>query len=224
MSTTPKKKPAKSRRKAWVDTLCFDALCSNVARAYDSATADERVSGSFWYTNAHDWICRLSDDSFNWETGEITTAEQVAGMVAALSPGVRWSTNQTDAERAMQRDRGHRYSTYGKQVAKAFEIVDGADPRVVLRGPKERAFFECLLNPANREWVVLDRHALRVAIDWRATIDDVNRWTSRARVVETISRVYTYVARQLQISPCELQAITWLWFRNNHVETRYRDQ
>ena len=165
-----------------------------------------------WYTKAHYHSEALASKyRFN--------GAQVAGVVAALSPGNDWARNLHDTETLINDfKRGCRgadlpmVGSYGRaNVLKSERILMGAEPLSVLGGLKVRAFYQCILNPFTTDAVCIDRHAKSVAHAKRVLDKEA---TVTAKQYEAISAAYRDVARQLGIGAHVLQAITWVAWRN----------
>jgi hypothetical protein len=184
----------------------------NIIRTLQQATAAEVFAGLTWYRDSLDYVAALVKDA--QRQGEIPSGRicrrALAGMLAALSPNKTWTIN---VGLVLQVLRHRDAKQYKGQVAKALAILDGADPLDVLRGPKERAFFECLADSDGTDAVTIDGHAFSV---WIGRLV----YTSRARVGRRLYRLaqgdYQKAARQVGLKPHQLQAITWLAHRRIH--------
>jgi hypothetical protein len=205
----------KNKVYGWHKTIDIETAQGRIAAAYDNASASERLQGECWYLGARRYAEHLAKE-FDLPT------DVVCGVIAALSPGVKWSQNKRDAANVLMFPDAT-VSTYAAQRDKALVILDGgAEPLDVLQGPKERAFFLCILCEYTNA-VCIDRHAVRVALGWDASPQDAAVWLKRAHVYELVSSAYKHVANLLALRPYQLQAITWLWYRDNIVPQRYRD-
>lgn len=140
-------------------------IMNNLLRVYNRASLEDFNEGMRWYTNAH---LRAKVIGERWGL----TTQGVCGAVAALSPGRQWELNLEDAsllcEEFSKGARGRKLpsvGSYGRaNVIKAERCLNGEDPWAVLGGNKVRAFYACLLDPTNKEWVCIDRHAKSAAI------------------------------------------------------------
>ncbi len=180
----------------------------NIHRVYSQATADEMSAGLGWYKAAHDEAARLAKENN-------LTIEQTSAIIAALSPGLRWERNIEAAERVI---RGRSLNGLGVRwydgVKKARRIRKGQNPAVVLKGNKVRAFWSNILNPARSSAVCVDFHAHSI---WSG-----NRWTADKApslsdgLYNRVATDYVVVAKDLGLTPCQLQAIVWVAWRRIH--------
>jgi hypothetical protein len=181
----------------------------NILRTYHRAEADEIIAGLTWYRDAIDHALRLARKGVR--AGEVPATPAVrrtalAGIVAALSPNKTWSQNLHLMLRLL---RGHPGGQYPVQVAKALAILRGADPREVLRGRKERAFFECLADQATDE-VAVDGHAFSI---WKGKRVLTTRTRIGVRAYAMTAADYRRAAWLCGLRPHQIQAITWLAHR-----------
>ena len=181
---------------------------NNLMKIFHQATADELTSGMVWYREANEEADRLSVEND-------LTIRQTSAIIAAVSPGLRWEHNVECAERIIRKEKldGLGIRWYDG-VKKAKRILRGHNPDVVLKGNKVRAFYACILNPSNETSVCVDGHAYAVWRGRRIALDDVPPITDR--LYSRIASDYCIVARQLQLSPCQLQAICWCVWRRIH--------
>jgi hypothetical protein len=181
----------------------------NILRTYHRAEADELIAGLTWYRDALDHALRLvRKGRRNREIpGKSPIGRRaMAGILAALSPQKTWAQNLRLMLRVVRGDPGGQYSG---QVRKALAILGGADPLGVLRGPKERAFFECLADDAT-EAVTVDGHAYSV---WAGKRVFTTRLRIGVRAYRLIAADYRRAAGLCGLRPHQLQAITWLAYR-----------
>lgn len=177
----------------------------NILRVYHLANADEIQAGLSWYLDANQQAARLAK-----ENG--LTIRQCAGVIAAVSPGLKWEKNVEAAERIIK---GEPLDGLGVRwydgVKKAKRIIRGHNPDMVLKGNKVRAFFACILNPKNETTVCIDGHAFAIHAGRRITLDETP--TMNDRLYNRIAGDYVIVAKWLGLSPCQLQAVTWVCWR-----------
>lgn len=177
----------------------------------DRATPNERAEGLVWYDVANTFAQGLA------EKYQLTVTTAV-GIIAALSPNVSWESNQIMAENVCQQ-RKVIGNAYPANISKARSIFYGGDPRDVLyrkkaTGKKVRAFFECIENPHSTSSVCIDRHAFDIANG--SVSDDRERSNTlrRVGVYESYRDAYQNVANDVGLAPCQVQAITWVVWRN----------
>jgi len=187
----------------------------NICKCYRSATDQEREYGHKWYRVQHD-CCVVIAERYH------TTIEIVCGVVSAISPGLRWERNLYWAEQLIAfpgaddiKVPTYRYSN----VDKAKRIINGASPDMVLSGPKVTAFYRLLLDPCNDTDVCVDGHAYNIATDQDKCIrfnDSNARETTKISqpVLRDVVKAYVSVAKRLRVHPHQVQATTWLTWRN----------
>lgn len=183
----------------------------NVLRVYRSASASHIWHGLTWYAEANAFAKSL--DPHN--------VERAAGIIAALSPLSGWENNQNKATqlyaqsgRVCISENGGNGIGLWTNVSKAQKIYAGAAPLDVLRGDKVRAFFETIVNPFSHETTpVVDRHAFDVAIGKR-TDNDTRKILDRKGVYAEFAAVYSEAARVVNIGSAQIQAVTWVAWRD----------
>lgn len=135
-------------------------MVTNIRAVFESASPQERLEGMNWYMKAH-YHSEALASKYHF------SGAQVAGVIAALSPGRDWGKNLHDAEtlindfkRGCQGADLPMVGSYGRaNVFKSERILMGAEPLSVLGGLKVRAFYQCILNPFTTDAVCIDRHA-----------------------------------------------------------------
>lgn len=175
---------------------------SNLAQYLASASAKQWASGVAWYANARAFALRLA-----WRYS--VPFETVCGVISALSPGVYWELNQTQAESLIRGDENPSLSTYGRQVEKARRILsarltDVLAIRKILgrRAFKTWAFFDNIRNPESSE-VTIDQHIIDAA--GLTTV-----WTKSARnCYYRLAAIIRQLAAHYCLRPYEAQAIIW---------------
>ena len=187
----------------------------NIASVYYQANDLDIQSGMTWYTNANN-ICKRLAARYGY------TTSQVAGVMAALSPGCSWESNVVYTERLLSYhkngltcEESPKVGSYGRaNKVKAWRIADGEQPLDVLGGHKVRAFFTCIDNPESRE-VCIDRHAVSI-VEGKPLGDKFSSYTNTEKKYNAIANDYAVVAHDLEMLPHQLQAITWVVWRRIH--------
>ena len=178
----------------------------NILRTWDHATDAERLEGMNWYQSAHVECTKLHP-----------SIETACGVVASVSPGLKWAVNIEAARRIISGE-----STDGlgriwpRNYAKAYAILAGESPDEVLgrkkqSGHKVRAFYANLVNPANWVSVCVDGHAYGVWCGERIPLDAIPSLTRKQYA--NIASDYTRVADKLAVLPNQVQAVTWIAWR-----------
>lgn len=185
---------------------------SNVLAVYNGAFAHHMRFGLSWYSIAHREALRMGG-------GRSQHLSRNAGIIAALSPMNHWTNNLAKARQVVSM-RGRITVVKGQpngiglgnNVAKAIAIYNGADPLDVLNGDKVRAFYRTILDPTGDIDPVIDRHAFDIAVGERT--DEKRRSAlSRKGVYEEFAHVYREAAKVAGIGSAQMQAITWVAWR-----------
>lgn len=183
------------------------------------ATDSERCDGAAWYPTA-----RSIAEGIAVETGYST--RQVAGVIAALSPGLRWERNVICARLIClwQRAGGRRrkpgeflfheglepvVETYTyENVRRTVRILAGEDPSDVLSGQKVVPFYLSILNPETESQAVLDGHIANALRGEDAGLREVKSIT--VGEYRAWSDAFRYVAAADGSTVPTLQATVWL--------------
>lgn len=178
-----------------LDVIGEDPMVANILNIYDQCTADEFNAGVGWYPVAHELAVDLG-----------VGARSGAGVFAALSPQLSWTSNITAAQNLVQNDDPNP-AGIGKFVGRARDIRDGADPDIILGGRKVRSFYRNIFEPSRPGPVTIDRHAVAIA-----TNHDVKSLEKNGFYV-MVAAAYRGAARLAGLLPSEMQACTWLTWR-----------
>lgn len=181
-----------------------NTLTDNILVAWHSADSDARSFGIEWFGKAN---------SLATELGKGDTSKG-AGVLAALSPMCSWPENVKKARQVF--DNG---STYGltDSVSKAIRIANGEDALSVLGGRKVRTFYGNIML-TNLDNVTVDRHAFDAAYNTPGLSDRVGISKGRFDAVEN---AYRDCARVIGISPAQLQAVVWVYWRENRIANNH---
>lgn len=185
---------------------------SNVLAVYNGAFDHHLRFGLAWYPIAHREALRLGG-------GRAQHLSRNAGIIAALSPLNHWTNNLAKAQQVVSMrgrivvEKGQPNGIgLGNNVSKAISIYRGADPLDVLKGDKVRAFYRTILDPTGDIDPVIDRHAFDIAVGERT--DEKRRGAlSRVGVYEEFAAVYREAAIIAGIGAAQMQAITWVAWR-----------
>lgn len=159
--------------------------------------------------------------------------ESIVGFVAAMSPQTRWNdqvnwTPKMLAAALASIDAGN---TDPAEVAAAIPgqgfrsnkrkgaaILLGAEPLKVLSGDKVRAFYKSILGDDLA--VCIDMHA--AALAFGADSDEARTLTARryktavSAFIQAAFRLQlAYPALKAELTPTAVQALTWVWWRDN---------
>lgn len=184
----------------------FSPSVENVLSVYNSASADALRDGLSWYLDAHNFAKILDPEN----------VARAAGIIAALSPMNGWENNKNKAALLYRQNGDGDNVGLKTNVAKAIRIYNGEAPLDVLRGDKVRAFYETILNPYSAEATpVIDRHAFDIAVGER-TDDKTRGMLARKGMYESFASVYRESARITGIGSAQIQAVTWVAWREIH--------
>ena len=184
-----------SSRKDYTQPMTY---AMNVLRTYMSANDDEIAAGMSWYDNANSLALELSPDNV-WRG---------AGVIAAFSPRVKWDQNVILARRAFKEGIASGHTTAMCNIAN--RILNGEHPLDVMRGEKTRAFTAAIADPANSTIATIDRHAYNIA-----TGENVSEPKIGKRLYRELSAAYVDAAKVAGIGVAQIQAITWVKYRND---------
>lgn len=190
-------------------TALVEERAARVVKAYRNTSLAERRLGARWYPMALD-AARAIDPN---------EPERAAGVIAALSPRKRWSTNVSAAAVLVGAvDHGTPIPSvhFKHQQAKAEEIARYGDPLNVLSGPKERAFYKAIIGDPDA--VTVDTWMQRLVFNqWDPHPTKSNEYAetpgltpARYREAEQAIRA---AAKILHRSPRDVQATTWIHVR-----------
>lgn len=178
---------------------------NNILAVYNQATPEEKDYWGRWYHHAHSDVQELAK-KYNIDF------QVAAGVAAVLSPGCTWKVNLMGAERTIEGAEDGAIPCYNANIAKAREILAGADPVSKVTGPKVSVFLQSLLNPsAVDKEMVLDGHAINI---WRGTKRALQGLpTPRTEERRQMIADYGEAAKQLGVSTQSVQAVTWYIFK-----------
>lgn len=187
----------------------FDTPSQHILETYFSATREEIAAGKSWYDDARNFAAILADSTRR-------PTRVAAGVIAALSPLTSWNRNKELATRALSN--GEASGALGNSVRNANRILAGEDPDDVLKSDKVRNFYHSIMG--DRGAVTIDRHSWEVYEGKRYADKDRPKVTPKR--YREAAEAYREAAHVLALEPSELQAITWLTWRRQHLTgTRY---
>lgn len=176
---------------------------ANVDRYWRKATDEHKRKGRAWYADANALCVKLADY-------EGTSAEIVAGILAALSPRCSWPENVRATIALVKTGSVGVSLTLPASRAKAWDILQGHPVDDVLGGEKVRAFFDNIMNVEKSDSVTVDTHAARVLFNEHELSTRQIGWIFRRNGNALAQEAYRRVARRYNVAPCVLQATTWL--------------
>ena len=185
--------------------------------------------GIAWYAEAYEQ-CRIMADRYD------LPIYIVAGVVAALSPNNRWSTNVTNADDLIHAwhndDTPDKVSvcTYNAMKLKAWSILREMPDRyeendtlivdevkTILNGKKIVCFYENIMGD---DTCTIDGHARNIAYNERVNLTD-NKTSIGVKEYANLQDAYRIAASRCRVNgrrlkAYELQAITWVTWRKLH--------
>jgi hypothetical protein len=185
--------------------LDTEEMAANIEAVYDASTPAERLEGHNWYPEALELAATIAD-TFGF------TVEQAAKVIAATSAATGWSQNQTQAYRAVSA-----YVRTGREFPEGIGLRSGRQWKSIceiLEGtykgssPKWSAFAANILG--EKDAVTVDRHAMRIAMADGTKYDSCTIVNYRK-----IAEAYRMAADSRGIAPRDMQAITWVSYRNS---------
>lgn len=189
---------------------------AHILDAWHDSTDDEKAQGKRWYSDAHHVAKAIASGD----------AALGAGLLSAYSPQTAWPVNMFNASRAMTGDPpGPGSGAMGMQQRAAMRILSGEHHSSVLKGPKTAAFAHLIEHGGDteederhgRQKVVIDRHAMSVAVGRRlskeegskAPIDDPGHYEHVAHAYREAAHILSRATGK-KISPHQVQAVTWM--------------
>ena len=187
----------------------------NIQKVLDSASAEHVTHGKSWYRLARLEALKISE--------ETNVSFLVAcGVIAALSPRNKWARNLQDARNMCGPWALHmKYATFTRNVNKAHEIKQMGKTRAqiseILGGDKTRAFFDNIYD-ANSSMVTIDLHMQMVALG--GYLAEKHRPHITKKHYKEIAGAVIALANKYGLRPHELQAITWLAWRDSRANRK----
>jgi hypothetical protein len=194
--------------------LLTEKKCINsILRFYELASLSELRDGLSWYNEANKY-CRELAARFG------ISLQQAAGIIAAFSPQTGWVENKRFALSFLYNPTRRIKSLV--QTNKAKRILNlSAEPdiynalSIANAGFKTKGFFLNMINPDIITDVTIDRHAIACCIqnpDNVYALSVKSGKLTRAQY-DFFQHCFIQAAKQLDILPHQLQAITWVTYR-----------
>ena len=201
----------------------------NIIAMRRKAKPADVAHGIAWYAEAYEQ-CRIIADRHD------LPIYIVAGVVAALSPNNRWSTNVTNADDLISAwhndDTPDKVSvcTYNAMKLKAWSILREMPDRyeendtlivdevkTILNGKKIVCFYENIMGD---DTCTIDGHARNIAYNERVNLTD-NKTSIGVKEYANLQDAYRIAASRCRVNgrrlkAYELQAITWVTWRKLH--------
>jgi hypothetical protein len=167
-----------------------------------------------WLPAAYRWYSDARDFARTLQAGTRYSLEQVAGVIAALSPRTQWHTNKNWAIKAVDAHHTHKGHISGLPAVgtftmryKAWRILDGADVWDTLNGLKTRDFAATILGD---DAPVIDSWAFFLATGRKLVNNGENTKKVSNKLYREIQDAYHIVGGWLGIPGYVVQAWGWI--------------
>lgn len=181
---------------------------NRLVKLYRSASPNQIAAGHRWYRDAKELTIELARHSNYSE-------EQVAGVIAVLSPRLRWPKNVRAAGAAVAGS-PKPAGIMGPSWDKAQAVLQG--DMTAIRGQKVTAFWHNILGDPNK--VTVDSWATRAAMGWNKN----GKWLSGGKNedfvghyteshYDEIQDAYLAAATICGVAPADFQAVCWVVIR-----------
>ncbi len=183
-----------------------------ILEVFSSASEDDVAAGLSWYAHTARQAVEDVRSAFLAAHGETLPFAAGCGILAALSPATGWGDNCAGAiEFAIT---GNMFAQTPLFNARASAIAQGVTPLDVLGGRKVRSFYRNILDPSNPGPVTVDRHAASLVFGLRLSERALKPLTGNIGGYAYCAGAYRAAARYLGLIPCQVQAVTWIAWRN----------
>lgn len=189
-------------------------ITRRILKWHDKATLEQLEAGTGWYLEARYFAGDLAHAT-------PYTVDQIAALIAVLSPQVTWDNNKLAAIKAVDMHLAGEwhgeelpgYSGYRFNVGKAKRVLDGDMDAVA--GPKVTAFYNAIRGDLSD--VVVDIWAIRAARPKDINVAKLFRDDEMPTGVErkAVCEAYKRAAALRGIAPSEMQAIVWTVIRDS---------
>ena len=192
---------------------------SNILGTYALATTSECNQGSSWYKSAYTIALDIA-------VKYTISVENVALVIAALSPSNRWERNLIDAENFIRLYAvgepedclSLNVCTYPNNKKKALNILQARtnkDKLTILKGPKITEFYKCIIG--DKKECCIDGHAYSIWLGERIKLKDVPSISKKLRgIIKDDYQQATHIINtdlELKYLVSDIQAITWVTHR-----------
>lgn len=180
----------------------------NIIDVYNQANPSEKEFARNWYAHFRDDIINATNE---YEIPYKDRIRSLCGITAAYSPQRTPRVNLLHLRQFLADPR--RPVVHSPvQDKKARLILNGADPDIVLSGPKENAFYHAICG--NETAITIDSHAYNIWLGHYITTDKTR--VPKGKALQLCKDDYVKAASLLGETPAALQAITWTVWRRIH--------
>jgi hypothetical protein len=196
----------------------------NIIAIRRKAKPEDVAAGIAWYAEAYEECRQLAEQYKSYGIA----IHVVAGVVAALSPNNRWSTNVTNARDLIDAFVNGRsvdsvsVCTYNAMRDKAWHILGQIRPshdsiKTILNGKKIVCFYENIMGD---DTCTIDGHARNIAYAERVSLTD-DKTSIGVKEYANLQEAYRQAAKRCTVNgrkfkAYELQAVTWVTWRKMH--------
>jgi len=196
----------------------------NIIAIRRKAKPEDVAHGIAWYAEAYEECRQLAEQYKSYGIA----IHVVAGVVAALSPNNRWSTNVTNARDLIDAFVNGRsvdsvsVCTYNAMRDKAWHILGQIRPshnsiKTILNGKKIVCFYENIMGD---DTCTIDGHARNIAYAERVSLTD-DKTSIGVKEYANLQEAYRQAAKRCTVNgrkfkAYELQAVTWVTWRKMH--------
>ena len=178
---------------------------NRIRKWYALATKQQVIEGLHWYADAH---CLAVELANKYDV----TVLQAAQVISVLSPQKKWDTNKLESRAIFNQYfngvvPSFKYYAPQRVISECYCIMDGSW-LIPSKRAKTYSFADNIAYVDSLE-ITIDRHALRVAYDdTSCKIDKVG-----INAYKYARLAYQQVANGLDIMGYQLQAITWVTYK-----------
>ena len=200
----------------------MEIAIKNIIAIRRKAKPQDVADGIAWYAKAYE-ECRIIAETYD------LPIHIVIGVVSALSPNNRWTSNIANARDMIRAWDGHHHiddvsvSTYNAMKEKAWSILNADrmltidEVKAILNGKKIVCFFENILG---EDTCTIDGHARNIAYNQRVNLTDGKTSIGKLEYAN-LQEAYLQAAKRCRVNgrrlkAYELQAITWVTWRKMH--------
>jgi hypothetical protein len=176
----------------------------NILAVYRTASAEQIAQGMEWYS-----VANATANAFAQQSGY--SLEQCAAVIAATSPNNGWGANKRLAGKVIDAKGQKRDGYFKANLDKANRVLNGEPIEEVLTSQKVGAFYAGIATNGLTDVVCVDRHAYCIAVDDRSQTNNVSLTPKRYNLV---ADAYREAAELIGITAAQVQAITWVVWRN----------
>jgi len=178
------------------DDKTMEQYVERVVAVVQGATEDQVERGENWYPMANSLAEYIGQ-------GDMKLG---AGLLAVFSANKSWTQNKILAEDAAN---GNVHGHVEDALAKARRILNGEDPMIVLpEDSKTWNFYRTILDPADPDPVVIDRH-VHDAIAGMPYGNQDRNLSNKTRYA-TLAHAVRLASRELGTIPSVAQPILWI--------------